>query len=484
MKAKALFLLAVILLFIRQSLTAQEKWNLLKCVQYARDNNISVKLSAIPVGYAELQVKQDKMSRYPNASLGNSYGMRFGRSENPTTGVFEDQRFFNIGLNFQTSVSIFNWYSRKNTMAADVLELQASQITVDKLKNDISLTVATQYLSILLSMEQEKIAGVQLQQSKAQLEITRKRVTAGALPELNAAELEAQVARDSANVIAAKGNVQQGVLTLKATLNLDAALLFEIETPAVDKIPLEDMASLQPELVYNLATQNQPQQQFNNIKQQAAEKLRKAAWGAMRPSISAFGGLSSNYVYFRTPIYESLPNGFSSTGLVVNNGGTQLDVLRPNFITTNKVARYITPNSLFRQFSENFGQNIGISINVPIFSGGILRNNYQRSKLALKNWELIKEQDNQKLKQDIYQAYNAAVVAMEKFNAGKKSVETAERSYSFAQKRYNIGMLSTLELVTNQNNLFREKLQYILNQFDYVFKMKVLEFYRGQGLKF
>jgi outer membrane protein len=462
---------------------AQEKWSLPRCVQYARDNNIGVKLAAIPVGYAELQVNQDKLSQYPTANFGNNYGMSFGRRENPTTGVFEDQKFFSIGLNFQTSVSIFNWFSRKNNMAANLLELQANRITVDKLKNDVSLTVATQYLSVLLSMEQQKIAAVQMEQSKAQLENTRKIVRAGALPELNAAELEAQVARDSANVVSAKGNVQQGLLALKATINLDAAAPFEIETPAVDKIPVEDMASLQPELVYALALQNQPQQQYNTVKRQAAEKQSKAAWGAMRPTISAFGGMSTNYIYFRTPLYERTPSGFTTTGLVVNNGGTQLDVLQPTFTTTDKVARYITPKALLRQFGENFGQNIGVSLNVPIFNGGSLRTAYQRSKLTLKNWDLMNEQDNQKLKQDIYQAYNAALVAMEKFNAGKKSVETAERSYSFAQKRYNVGMLTTLELVTNQNNLFREKLQYVLNQFDYVFKMKVLEFYRGQGLK-
>jgi outer membrane protein len=481
MRTKGLFLFAT--LAATALVQAQERWSLPMCVQHARDNNISIKLAAIPVGYAELQVKQDKLSQYPNVNFGNNYGMSFGRRENPTTGVFEDQQFFNIGLSLQTSVSIFNWYSRKNTIAANLLELKATSVTIEKLKNDISLTVANQYLSVLLSIEQEKIAAVQLQQSKAQLENTRKMVRVGALPELNAAELEAQAARDSANTVTAKGSVQQGLLALKATLNLDAAAPFNIETPDVDKIPVEDIAGLQPEQVYMLALQNQPLQQYNNIKQQAAEKQRKAAWGAMRPSISAFGGMNSNYIYFRSPIYERLPNGFTRTGLVVNNGGTQLDVLQPNFTTTNKVDRYITPKSLFRQFGENFGQNIGINISVPLFNGGNLRSNYQRSKLTLKNWELINEQDNQKLKQDIYQAYNAALVAMEKFNASKKSVETAERSYSFAQKRYNVGMLTTLELVTNQNNLFREKLQYVLNKFDYVFKMKVLEFYKGQGLK-
>jgi outer membrane protein len=74
-------------------------------------------------------------------------------------------------------------------------------------------------------------------------------------------------------------------------------------------------------------------------------------------------------------------------------------------------------------------------------------------------------------------------VALEKFNSSRKSVEAAQRSFDFSTKRFNIGMLSTLELTTNQNNLFRAKLEYVLNQFDYVFKMKVLEFYKGLGLK-
>ncbi len=481
MRVKTLFLFATLL--VAAFLQAQEKWDLPRCVQYARDNNISVKLAVIPTGYAELQVKQDRLSLYPSASLNNNYGMSFGRRENPTTGVFEDQRFFNIGLNLQTSISIFNWFSRKNTMAANLLELKANHINTDKLKNDLSLTVATQYLSVLLSREQEKIAALQLNQSKAQLENTRKQVRAGVLPELNAAELEAKVASDSASVVSAKGNVQQGLLTLKATLNLDAAVPFDIETPAVEKIPLDDIASLQPELVYSMAVQNLPQQQFNAVKSQAAEKQKQAAWGAMKPSVSAFGGLSTNYIYFRTPFYQQESAGLVPTGLVVNNGGTQLQVLQPSFKATDKIAGYVTPKPLLSQFNENFGQNIGIGVSVPIFNGGTLRNAYERSKLNLKNWDLIKEQDNQKLKQDIYQAYNAAIVALEKFNAGKKTVETAERSNTLAQKRYAVGMLSTIDLITNQNNLFREQLQYVLNQFDYVFKMKVLEFYKGQGLK-
>lgn len=481
MSIKAVF--TTLLVMVAAGLQAQDKWSLQRCVEYAWVNNISIKQAALQVKTAELQYKQDKQGLYPTFNVGNNFGVSFGRRENPTTGIFEDQRFFNIGLNAQSSINIFNWFSRKNQIAADQLEVQASQTTVEKQKNDMALTIANAYLTVLLSMEQEKIGAVQLLQSKQQLDNTRKRVNAGVLPELNAAELEAQVARDSAGVVSAKGSTQQALLTLKSFLNLDAAAPFDIETPPVENIPVEPIANLQPEAVYALALQNLPQQQFNAIKYKAAEKLKQAAWGAMRPTVSGFAGLNTNYIYFRTPFYERVVSGNVPTGLFVDNGGTRLDVLQPGFTTTNKVAGYITPKSIFSQFNENFGQNIGLSVNVPLFNGGSLRNNYERSKLQLQNLELTKQQDNQKLKQDIYLAYNAATVALEKFNSSKKTVETAERSYTLAKKRYEIGMLNTLDLITSQNNLTREKLNYTLNQFDYVFKMKVLEFYKGQGLR-
>ncbi|MBK7305674.1 MAG: TolC family protein [Chitinophagaceae bacterium] len=138
----------------------------------------------------------------------------------------------------------------------------------------------------------------------------------------------------------------------------------------------------------------------------------------------------------------------------------------------------------FSQIDQNFRQSVGLSLSIPIFNGLGARTNYQKSKINIRNQELQKELDNQTLKQDIYKAYNASMVALEKLNAGKKSLEAAERTFYFAQKRYDVGMLGTFDLITSQNNLFTAKLQNALNQYDYVFKMKVLEFYKGQGLKF
>ena len=131
---------------------------------------------------------------------------------------------------------------------------------------------------------------------------------------------------------------------------------------------------------------------------------------------------------------------------------------------------------------NNFGQNIGVSLSIPIYSNHQARITLQQSKLNLQSALLQKQSSDMKLKQDIYGAYTNAVTALQKYNAGKKSVESAQKAYDFAVKRFDIGLLSSLDLITNQNNLLKAKLLQLTNQYDYVFKMKLLEFYKGKGL--
>ena len=442
------FLTLVTLLAINLSANAQEKWDLLKCIEYAMANNISVKQIELQTKTAELDVKQSKLGQIPGLSFSGGPIYNSGRTQNPTTFTLSTQSYLSANMQLQSSADIFNWFSKRNTIAANEWQLLAATAATDKLKNDIALSVANLYLQILLGKEQEKIAGIQLQQSLAQLGNTRKLVDAGSLPELNAAELEAQVARDSSTVITARGSVIQNTLSLKAYMALDAAAAFEIETPPVDKIFVEKIADLQPESVYVLAMANMPQQRVNDFKIKAAQKSAAALRGNLYPTISIFGSLGSRYANF-----YNVPTGFPKS------------------------------DPFFPQLNENFNQSVGLSLRVPIFNGYISQTNYQKSKITIRNQQLQKDLDDQTLKQDIYKAYNAATIALEKYNAGKKAVETAERTFNFAQKRYDVGLMGTFELITSQNNLFSAKLQNALNQYDYVFKMKVLEFYQGKGLK-
>lgn len=455
----------------------QKKWNLLQCVEYAMSNNITIKQTDLQTKLAELNYKQSKMGQWPTFNFSGAPSYSSGRNQDPTTFSLITQSYVAASMQLQSSADIFNWFSKRNTIAANEWEIQAAKTGTDKLKNDISLLVANAYLQVLLAKEQEKIAGVQVQQSQAQLAYTRKLVDAGTLPELNAAELEAQLARDSSTFISAHGNVEQAILNLKANMNIDAAEALEIETPAAEKIPVEKISDLQPENVYALAMANMPQQRVNDFKLRSARKTSAAAKGSMYPTISIFGSLGSSFNNRAKEITGSsqviAPFG------KVNVGGTDYDVFPYQPFT-----QYNYTNSpFFSQLNENFRQSIGLSLSVPIFNGRSLKTAYERTKINIRNLELQQELDNLKLKQDIYQAYNLSVVALEKYNASKKTIEAAERTYMYAKRRYDVGMLSTFELITNQNNLFRAKLEYALNQFDYVFKMKVLEFYKGQGLK-
>lgn len=470
---KRIFSLTLIA-FLPAILFAQ-KWNLRTIADYAMANNINVKLSDVQARVAAINYNQSKLSQYPTASFNANTGVNSGSNQDPNSFSRTTNTFLSSGFQLQSNTDIFNFYRKKNTIASNEWEMKAAQAATDKIKNDIVLTAANAYLQVLLSREQENIASVQIQQTRAQLLNIRKQVDAGALPELNATQLEGQLASDSVNYITAKGNTNIALLTLKSYMNIDAAAPFEYETPPVELIPVEPIASLQPDYVYSLALQNMPQQRYNEFKLKAAERTAEATRGAMYPSLGLYLNLNSSFNN-KSRLLTGFRPGLDSSGKTfVNN--------TPYTVYTPTASPVFQNYSFTNQVADNFGQGVGITLNVPIFSGGSLRSNYQRSKLNITSVQLQKERDDNQLKQDIYRAYNDALIAFEKFNASKKAVDINELTNSYANKRFEAGMLGTFDLITTQNNLLRARLEYALNRYDYVFKMKVLEFYKGMGLK-
>ena len=248
----------------------------------------------------------------------------------------------------------------------------------------------------------------------------------------------------------------------------------------MEEIPVLTLDELQPEYVYAEAVKNLPQQRVNNLRIQAAEKYVKAARGQMYPTFSLFAGLGTNYANNKIPSVVQVPTGdFDTTGAKALVNGTLYDVVAPGF--NNVITTTTTPFGT--QLSDNFRQNIGLQVNIPLFNNGAARTQWQRSKLNVTSLELQKDLDLLTLKQDIYSAYNDASTAIQKYEAGKKSVQTAEKAYNFARKRYEVGLLSTLDLLVNQNNLNRARVELAQAQVDYVFRLKLLEFYKGQGIK-
>ena len=230
-----------------------------------------------------------------------------------------------------------------------------------------------------------------------------------------------------------------------------------------------------------MALKNQPLQRVNAIRNEALKKRLDASRGKLYPTFGVNGSLQTNFL--GTPglrgIGQPIPIKPVIGDVVV--GGNNYNVT--SAFPVNTYSSYSEP-AFFPQLSDNFRKSLGLYVNVPLFNGWDSQSQCGKEvKLNIVNNELQIEKDNMQLKQDIYNAYVGATGALQKFNASKKSLETAQKSYDFSSKRYDLGLLQSIDLITNQNNLFRAKFDVINSKTEYVFRMKVLEFYKGLGIR-
>lgn len=459
--------------------TAQEKWDLRRCVEYARENNIQVRQQHIQASLAALDHKASKFSQFPTVNANYQGGWNFGRSVDQVSYSYTTQSFFQTNTGISSGVTLFNWFSKTNTTAANRLTAQAEKLQEEKVKNDVTLNVANLYLQVLFSIQQAYISETRLKQSTAQFDNTRKQVDAGALPELNAVELQAQMGVDSANWIQAKTNIELAILNLKNGLNLPADTAFVVDTPPVESIPVDNILEISPANTYEMAVAALPQFRVNDLRVQAAKKNYKAAYGQLFPTVSLFGSLNT---LSNSQLIEGY-GGFNEFKPPIGTVGQTPGADQVFALNTQRLYNNYRNTPYFRQLSNNFGQNFGFSLNIPIFNGLSARTNVARTKLNIANQQLLLDQDKLNLKRDIYDAYQQALGAYEKYHASAKSVESAQKAFDYATKRYDIGVLQTIQWLNNQNTLAEAKINALIAQFDYVFKMKVLEFYKGQGIK-
>ncbi|WP_158642552.1 TolC family protein [Chitinophaga japonensis] len=455
--------------------TAQDTWSLKRCVDYAMANNISIKQQDVQRRFAELTLKQSQLSQIPTLSGNVSGNYNAGRSVNPTTYTYETTGFFSSNASLSTSVTLFNWFSRRNTIASNTYQAHASRFLLEKAKNDVSFNIASAFLQILQNNEQVHVNETQLELTKAQLANTEKLVIAGSVPESNQADLEAQLARDSANLITAQNNVTLSILQMKALLNLDFDIPFKPEIPAnIANIPLPRLSEVDPEMVYSASLATNPLVRADSLLIKAMERSVAAAKGAMLPTLSLSAGIGTNY---SNNVTEQVITGFSTDTIgSVDVNGAHYAVTRPGINTTSRKIPF------GNQISNNFQQQVGVSLSIPILNGWQLRTNYKRAKLDLYNQQLTRDQDNQQLRQDIYTAHANAVAAIQKFYAASKGVDASQKAFDFATKRFNLGLMNTIDYITTQNNLFQAQINKVSAQYDYIFRMKLLEFYRDQKI--
>ncbi|MCW3462190.1 TolC family protein [Chitinophaga nivalis] len=430
------------------SAAAQDTWSLKRCVDYALQNSIQVKQQEVQKRLAELTLKQSQLSRLPNANGTIQGGYSDGRAASLLDNSYVNQSVFSSSGQLSADADIFGWFGKQHTIAANRLDAASNSFLLLKARNDLAFNVTTAFLKILLDKEQVKINEVNLKQTTQNLENTKKLVIAGSVPESNQADLEAQLALDSSTLVTAQNTVILSTLQLKAYMNLGFEIAFQPEIPEnISDIPLAPIAEMSPEMVYSVATSTYPQLKSDELRIESATRNLKSARAGLYPKLTSYGNLYTRYAnnYYIDPIKQiTMPFG--------------------------------------QQIDNTFQKDIGLSLRIPLFNGWQQRATVAKAKEEVFNRKLTRDLDNQKLKQDIYTAHANAIAALQKLSATSKGVEAAQKSYDFATKRFNIGLMNTIDYITTQSKLFKAQIDKVSAQYDYIFKMKLLEFYRDQKI--
>jgi outer membrane protein len=309
--------------------------------------------------------------------------------------------------------------------------------------------------------------------SQIQVERTRKLVDAGAQAKGNLLQMQAQLATDELAESNAQNQVDLAYLNLAQLLDLDSTGNFNIIKPDLG-IPSESLLTMNAAQIYAVALQGQPMVKSAEYKLKSYEMQWRIARGGISPRLSLNAAIGTGYSGADKQLL-GIPaiTGYQWLGEVTSTGQ---QVWSPIFNAQTQV----TPFS--SQLSSNFNRSIGFNLTVPIFNGFQTHANIERAKLQLTNADLNLQLQKLQLRKTIQQAYADAHAALIKYQATKRTVDATQESFKYADQKFNVGLLNSLDYNDAKNKLVKAQSDLLQAKYDYIFKVKVLDFYQGKPL--
>lgn len=467
--------IVVLLILVSGSSYAQETWSLEKCIQFAQQNSLTVRQAQNTIRNVELSVKQAQYNRLPSLNASANAGYQFGRTIDPVTNDFNNERIGFNSYSVNGGITVFSGNQINNSIKQSRVDLEASKLDANATSNNISLDVAAAYLSILLAEEELENARRRLGQSTRQLEQTDKLIAAGSLPKNDRLDFVSQIALDEQAIIETENAVAGNYLRLKQLLELDPNQDIRIEKPEI-LIPVDidpDRVALNE--LFTSAVSTLPEMRASELRIESADLDVDLAKGALLPTLSFGGGFNSNYSSLARVI-DGFETVRQSQTVFINDDPVnfELEVTQPASFSRK---------SFWDQINENFGQNVGISLSVPIYNNHRNRINLERSRLGVINAELNNRQLRQQLKSDIQLAIADARAGKRSLEASEKSLEAAQVAFENAERRFELGAINSLEYITARNNLDLAQTNLTRARYQYLFNIKNVEFYQGKPLR-
>jgi outer membrane protein len=452
---------------------AQNRWSLQKCVTYATENSLAIKQSIAQIRNATLTLKQNQLSRLPNLNAGASGGYQFGRTIDPTTNSFALEGIGFNSYSVNTGIQVYGGGIIKHNILRSKYELEAVKLEAEATENDLGLQVAAAYLNVLLADEQLVIATARLQQSQNQLNQIIRFIEVGARPINEKYDFEATLALDQQAFIEAENFLTRSYLTLRQFLMIPDGTAFEIEKPEINVPEDIDIDGISANELFIGAVDILPQVKAAEKRLQAANIGILQAKANLLPTLSLFASLRSNFSNQARDI-----TGYNAVkvkqNVFINNVPVALEV-EQNVPTFAK-------KTFFNQLTDNFGQSLGLQLNIPIYNNKQARINIERSQLGVISNEVTKEQVRQRLRTDIEQTLTAVKASQRTLQATNLSLKAATAAFENAQKRYELGAINSLELNTARTNMERAKSERIRARFQHLFNLKQMDFYQGKAI--
>lgn len=437
---------ALVLMMSLGMLTAQnKKWTLEECVTYAVDHNLSIEQFELDLENVKINESDAKGNFLPNLNGTSSFSSNTGFSINPTNNLPTNSTANNANFGVSTSVNIFNGLRNIHQLNRAKLNAIATQYRLDDLKDDIRLGVANSYLQVLSSKESLKVFKAQYAVTEQDLKRTKELVDSGVLPKGDLLQIEATAANQEQQIVNAESLVLISRINLAQLLQITDYENFDIADESFE-IPPSNILNNSAKTIFSKALENRNDIKLSETNVELAQKDLEISKGARLPTLSGFANYGTRYSdVTQIPDVNGIP-------------------FTPNFTD---------------QLWIFDGVSYGVQLNVPVFNGWSTRNNIKRSKINVERAKVQLEQDKLALETTIQQAYVDVTTFFKSYEAAEKTLEARRLAYQYSKERFDVGLMNAFDFSQAQSRVDNAEADVIRTKYDYIFRLKILEFYFG-----
>ena len=413
------------------------RWDLQTCLDYAKKNNIQLNSLRLSARTARQNYLLSRAQREPTLTGGVGLTYTHSKNANPVVGGFQTQSSFSNSLSLSSAMTLYNGGYINNDIKQKNLEIESANLNILQTENDITLSITQAYLNILLAKENVVYVQDLVSTSTAQVDQGKKEYDAGSIARNAYFELQAQMATDKYNLVTARNAVRQNKLTLKQILQLPIEDTFDIVSPdtvvSKEAVPALDQ-------VVSTALRDRPEIKNGQLGIDISRyDLLKARAGYL-PILTASGSLSSGY-------------------------------------SNNNTSDYV------EQLDNNFFQQAGLTLSIPIFTRRTVKTNVENSKIEIEQSKLNLKNIQTNLAQAIEQAYINVLNAQGQYDAAVDGLRASQETYRIAGEQLKVGAANIVDYL-QQKTLYTQAFQvYVQAKYNAALSIRIYDFYMGIAVK-